>query len=141
MPFRQALHVTKHDGCAKPLRELIDLLVDHLREVIPSRPDHEWLDQIGRLLFMLPTPRRGRSSGGGDTAGDPVEPTGHGGPTPDRSGLARQDQECRLKRILGVVFVTEYRAADAEHHRTVSLDQSLERHFAGLTWCGHESLE
>jgi hypothetical protein len=46
-----------------------------------------------------------------------------------------------LKGILGVVLVTEDRAADAEHHRTVSLDQSLERHFAGLTGCRHEPLE
>jgi hypothetical protein len=70
-----------------------------------------------------------------------VEPTGHGGSASDRSGPARQDQEGRLKGILGVVWVAEDRAADAEHHRTVSLQQSLERQFAGLTVCGHEPLE
>jgi hypothetical protein len=46
-----------------------------------------------------------------------------------------------LKCVLGVVLVTEYRAADAEHHRSVSLYQSLERRFAGLTVCCHEPLE
>jgi hypothetical protein len=115
--------------------------VEYLRKVIPSRPGHEVLGQTGRFPFMLPPPGRGRSSTGGDTAGDPVEPTGHGGSVSDRSGLARQDQKCRLKCVLGVVFITKYRAADAEHHRTVSLYQSLERHFAGLTVCRHEPLE
>jgi hypothetical protein len=90
---------------------------------------------------MLPAPGCGRSGAAGHTAGDPVEPTDQGGSASDRSGLACQDQESRLKGILGVMLVTEDRAADAEHHRTVSLDQGLERRLAGLTVCHHEPLE
>jgi hypothetical protein len=46
-----------------------------------------------------------------------------------------------LECVLGVVLVTEDPPADAEHHRTVSLYQGLERHFAGLAVCRHKSLE
>jgi hypothetical protein len=115
--------------------------VENLLQVIPSWLGHEVLGQTGRLPFMLPAPGCGRSSAAGNAAGDPMEPTGQGGSASYRSGLACQDQESRLKGILGVMLVTEDRAADTQHHRTVSLDQGLERHFAGPTLRHHEPLE
>jgi hypothetical protein len=115
--------------------------VEDLGEVIRSRLGHELVGQSCRLLFTFPTPRCGRSKRRRDAAGDTMEPTGQAGPASDRSRLPRQDEECRLKGILGVMSITKYRAADAEHHRAVSLDQGLESQFAGLTVCSHEPLE
>jgi hypothetical protein len=141
LPFRQAFHIAKHDDCAKRLWEPIDLLVEHLGKFVPLGPGCEVLGQLGRPPFMLAPPTRGHSRPGRDTAGDAVQPTGQGGSASDRSGPARQDQERRLKCILGVVIFTEDRAADAEHHRTMSLKQSLERRSACLAVSGHEPLE
>jgi hypothetical protein len=61
--------------------------------------------------------------------GNPVEPTGNGLTLADRTGPPRQDEECGLERILGVVLVAEDLTANAQHHRPVSLDQRRE---AGL---------
>jgi hypothetical protein len=39
---------------------------------------------------------------------------------PDRRGLARQDEEDGLERVLGVMMIAQELAADAEYHRPVS---------------------
>ena len=44
----------------------------------------------------------------------------------DRAGLAEQDQERRLERVVGLVRVAQDAPADAEHHRAVPLDQQGE---------------
>ena len=44
----------------------------------------------------------------------------------DRASLAKQDQERRLERVIGLVWVAQDAPADAEHHRAVPLDQQGE---------------
>ncbi len=50
----------------------------------------------------------------------------------DRGGFADQDQEGRLKGILGIVPFTKDRLTDAKHHRTMPLDESRERQLGRL---------
>ncbi len=45
----------------------------------------------------------------------------------DRPGLADQDQERGLERILGVVAIAEHGSARAQNHRAVPLDQGGKR--------------
>ena len=56
----------------------------------------------------------------------------------DRAGLAEQDQECRLERVLGLVRVAQDAPADAQHHRAV---QGHERGERRLVTTAHEPLE
>ena len=59
----------------------------------------------------------------------------------DRSGLAHQDQESRLERVLHIVRVAEDAAADPQHHRPVTPHQRRERDLGRLVAPGRESLE
>ncbi len=52
-----------------------------------------------------------------------------------------QDQERGLKRILGVGRIGEDVAADAEHHRTVTLDQRGERRLGRRAAAGCEPFQ
>jgi hypothetical protein len=46
---------------------------------------------------------------------------------PDRVSLAHQDQERRLKRVLGIIRIAENLPANGQHHRPVALHECLER--------------
>ena len=61
--------------------------------------------------------------------GDAVEPARDRLAASHRAGPARQDEERRLERILGVVRVAQDLAADAQHHRPMPLDQGRESGF------------
>ena len=60
---------------------------------------------------------------------------------PERAGLACQDQEGRLGRILGVVVVAEDAPADALHHRAVPTDQGREGGLGARAAPRQESLD
>ena len=64
--------------------------------------------------------------------GDLAQPAAEAVLAPDRPSLADEDQEGGLEGVLGVVGVVEDRAADAQHHRPVPLDQGREGGFVRL---------
>ena len=45
---------------------------------------------------------------------------------PERAGPAHEDQKGCLESVVSIVGIVEDRAADAEHHRSVPLDQGRE---------------
>src|SRR5439155_16911784 len=59
-------------------------------------------------------------------------------PAGERRGLAGQHQERRLERVVGVGFVAEPAAADAQHHRPVPADDGRERLLVAVA---HEEVE
>jgi hypothetical protein len=61
-----------------------------------------------------------------------MQPTSERFVDPDRSGLAGQKEEYRLKRIVSVVAVVQDAAANGQDHRSVALNQSLERQLVAL---------
>ncbi len=61
-----------------------------------------------------------------------MEPRTERIPHPQQSRLVDQDEEDGLEGILGVVLVAQRRAADAQHHRSVPLDQGRERQLGGI---------
>ncbi len=78
------------------------------------------------LLQMAPPPGTVDPRPCRHPAGDAEEPAAHRIPVPDGPGLAHQDQEGRLKGIVGVVRVAQFAPADAQHHRAVTVDQRRE---------------
>ena len=56
-------------------------------------------------------------------------------------GLAGQDQECRLKGILGVMQVAKRVLTDAQDHRPMPLDERFKRVLSGRIALRHEPLE
>ncbi len=46
--------------------------------------------------------------------------------------MARQDQECRLECILGIVIVAHHLAAHSLHHRSVPLDDCCKSGFIAI---------
>ena len=65
----------------------------------------------------------------GDAMGDLTQPAAETLLAPDRPTLADEDQEGGLKGVLDVVGAAEDRAADAQYHRPVPLDQGREGRF------------
>jgi hypothetical protein len=63
----------------------------------------------------------------GQALGHPEEPVGQQFAATDCPRLAQQDQEGRLKSILGRMRVAQGAAADAQHHRPVPFDQGGKR--------------
>ncbi len=53
-------------------------------------------------------------------------------------GLADQDQEGRLERIVNVVGIGEPAAADSQDHRAVPLDECLQRRYVAV---GNEPIQ
>ncbi len=50
----------------------------------------------------------------------------------DRVGPTCQDQECRLRRVLGIVLVAQHLPADPQDHRPMAIDQRREGRFRRL---------
>src|SRR5262245_59907580 len=61
--------------------------------------------------------------------GDSIEPVGHQFAGPDRSRLANQDEEGRLKGILGVLVMAEDPLAHPPDHRAMALYESCKGSF------------
>jgi hypothetical protein len=74
-------------------------------------------------------------------AADTVEPSSQRIGHPDVGRPLDQDQEGRLKRVVGILGVGEHAAADAEHHRSVPLDEDRKRQFPRLVAAGTEQLQ
>src|SRR5260370_10993485 len=61
-----------------------------------------------------------------------VQPVADDLPLPDRSGLADQDEESRLKCVLGIVVGAENTPTDAPDHRAVSAHKDCDSGFVPL---------
>ena len=70
-----------------------------------------------------------------------MKPWPHGIPHPERAGFPRQDQERRLKGILGVMVIAEYAPANAQDHRPVSLNQRREGQVVDLIGSSRKSIQ
>ncbi len=108
----------------------------------------------GRRLFDPPSARHGCSSTlvcpasggrdprlGRDPQRDAVQPAPDRLAAADRTSLTGQDQERRLRCILGVVLVVEYLPADAQDHRSVAIHQRREGCLSRLVPLLGESLK
>ena len=124
----QALQVAEHHGLAEGLRQAADLLVDRDVPIVgdSARIALGSCRHLGALA-LVDAPLHGQGPGmRRDPQGHGMEPRTERIPHPQQSRLVDQDEEDRLEGILGVVLVAQGRAADAQHHRTVTLDQGRE---------------
>jgi hypothetical protein len=144
--MRPALQVTQDEQIAVAVRQPLQLLGHHRCLLAPvgfrggvgagslrrfkdvaARRSH-----TGQPLARLP---RGPS---GDTAGNAVEPAAERALMVEAGGLAGEDEEGGLEGVLGVLHVAKDAAAQAEHERSVSLDEGGE---GGLLTAVDESLQ
>ncbi len=79
--------------------------------------------QPGRRAFHRPLPGRRGSDAQSRPVGDDVKPGAECFTDPKGGRFSDQDQERRLKRILGVVRIADHRPTDAPDHRRMPLDQ------------------
>ena len=85
----------------------------------PTEPSDAAARARCRLRRARIRPGRGRGE-----MGHPMEPGPQRVADPERAGPADQDQESRLEGVVGIVGCRGARAAGAEHHRPVTLDQT-----------------
>ena len=70
-----------------------------------------------------------------DSARDAMQPGAQRVRLADRVGLERQDQEGRLKGVLGRVLIPQHAAADPQHHRAMPMDDASKACCAAtLSW-------
>ncbi len=138
LTFREALQLAQHDRLAVFFRELLDLVVKHVAEVVPSRVIRGWHRHLGRPPLVRTAPGRGRSGRQGDASGDAVQPARRRAPLANRSTLPSQDQERGLEGIFGVMRVAQDHPADAQHHWAMSGDQLGEGELARAAFAIHE---
>src|SRR5208282_407465 len=123
----QALEVAEYDRCTILLREPIELFVKNRGELVSILvvSGCHW-PLVYPPLMSAATDRRPLLTAR-DAQGHPMEPAHDRPSLADRGGLADQDQEGRLKGILGIVPFAKDRLTDPQDHRTVSLDQGRKR--------------
>ena len=138
------LQVAEDQRGAVMLRQSIDLFVDHRLQVFPILVVIDGQPPRGELgmapLVALPADRRGASARG-DSVGDGVDPGTDRVPHPERTRPLRQDEERGLEGILRLVFVSQDRPAQAQHHRPVPLDERGEGVLGRLSATGREPFE
>ena len=138
-----SLEVTEDDWNAVAVRKPVDLLVEHSFELGrgPVLSRKQMRRHPGNSQLVSPAPGRIRPGTRRRAKSHLMQPRAQGISNPEGAGLLDQDQESRLKSILGVMRVRELGTADAQHHRTMSLHQGLERQFGDLTPAVREPLE
>ena len=116
----------KHERESIFFREMIQLFVQHRSLVFP---EHLRMGiRCGNFKIGIFCGRLPESVGldlQGNTKRDLVQPTAHGALSTNGARLSTQDQEGRLKGILGIVSTMRDAAAGSEHHWPVSPEQSL----------------
>jgi hypothetical protein len=118
---RQAVSFGKSSDCLVKLGELAVIAGRHFDRVeidpgsLPSPPFLRFDAQLDRQAMR-----------------HPVEPAGERLIDPERSGSSEEDQERRLKRILGIDRVAEDIAADRPDQRPVPRHEHGERFFVML---------
>ena len=76
---------------------------------------------------------------GRDPQGDAIQPASNRAAIADGGGPAHQNQKGGLKCILGIVLVTEHRAANTPDHRSVAFEQRGEGGFSRLAMAVDEA--
>ena len=115
--------------------------MENFLQVIRIRSRSKISRQRGGLLLVSTSSGLGQPHTRRDPVSDLMEPGSEGLSHPHSSSLFDQDQKGRLKSILGVVSVVsvaEHRLADAEHHRSVAINQDRECQLSGLVPRGEQ---
>jgi hypothetical protein len=124
----------EHYRLAVALGQPVDLLVEDRAQIVPrSRRRVPRAGQLGGPPFSFAA----SSAVGFDLKRDParhaMEPTAERVVDPECPGLAGQEQEGGLKRILGVIGVSEDAAANGHDHRTMPLHECFKSQLIALT--------
>jgi hypothetical protein len=123
----QSLEVAKHDRHALRLRESIQLAAEALPGLVVILLVPACCRGHDRASpFPLDTPELRRACSRRDASGHAIKPARDRFLALDRTGLTRQDEEDRLRRVARVVRVPQHAATDALHHRPVARDDRLE---------------
>ena len=130
------VEVAEDDRQAEPIGEPLDLLVQDRAEVVGC-PGLGGPQQARGLLDIA------AASGGGPglergPVSDPVQPGPQRVPAADRPGLAEQQHEGGLERVIGGVRVLQHGLAGVQHQRPVPRHQRGERR---LVAAGDEPLQ
>jgi len=130
---RQPLEIAEDDGNAVLLGQMVHLLMqDRLPVAQFDAVRQRRRSHVGHLSFVGSPPRSGELDGPGDVEGDAVQPGGQGLLLADRAGLARQDEERRLERILGIRVLAQHPPANGEDERAMALQERGEGILAPL---------
>ena len=132
--------IAEDHGCAVAFRKPINLVVKKPLELV-RKVGGGHVFRPGCPTLMPPPPGdRGPGTRSGPVS-DLVQPRAQRIPHPERASLAHQDQERRLEGILHVMRVGQHAATDAQHHRTVPLDECRKCQLGGLISIGRELLQ
>jgi hypothetical protein len=123
---RHPLKVAKHERGAVLLGQPGQLLVEHRGDIVLVRRRRRQGGEESYLVLLRLAPDLARSQVAGDAGGDSVQPVGEEVRVPDDPGLPGQDEEGRLKGVLGVLRRPQDAPANAQHERAVPLDQGRE---------------
>ncbi len=140
--LRQAFQVAEDQRGAESLGQPAEVLVEG-RPALSVFRRRKFLDQPA-CGHRGPSALVGASSSGGDAGlgrdaqRHAVQPAADRLAPADRAGPARQDQERRLRGVLGVVVVAQDLPADAQDHRRMTIDQRRESRLVPML---DESLE
>src|SRR5262249_48949386 len=127
--LRQSLQITQHQRRAKLLRQRRQLRVEDRSQFAPAEIVARRRDRRrgSRLGFLdLPASLAGARSKS-DMISDALQPAAQSLVPADGAGFLSKDEKRRLKRILGVITLAQYRLAHRKHHRAMTLYQVSKR--------------
>ena len=128
----QPLQVAEHDGCAKPLGQAVDLLVEDLPIGVVLRREIAFGGPLRDALVERCRRERAPLTAIRHAVRDPEQPARDRSAPADGPGPVGQNEEDGLKRILRIVRVVKNAPADPKHHRAVADHQLFEGRLRGL---------
>ncbi len=124
--MRPRLQVAEDQRPAEPLGQAVDLLVQRGVQGLARSSVAGRVAQLSGTPLLLATATRLDVRPDRDPVRHAMEPGPDRVATPDRPGLADEDEERRLEGILDIVAVAERAPADGQDHWPVPLDKHLE---------------
>ncbi len=122
---RDALQVAQHQWYPIFVRQSAQFPIKDRPEF---RPHIDCRLSTREGVHLLPPPFHPRAACFERCAiGHAVEPVAHLAAWPDAVAATHEDKESSLESVLGVVAVAQDAPADAQHHRTMPVQQSRER--------------
>ena len=118
--------IAKYDRQTVVPRQLIEFLMNRLAPVIRAFELGRTNRHLGSTLLDGPLPISGNLEATGGAAGDSMKPGRQRISHPQPVSFAGQNEKGRLECILCIVIVADDASADAQDHRTVTLDQFRE---------------
>ena len=120
-----AFEIAQNDWQAVVRRQSVDFFVEHLSDVftVPCFKTTAVLPARGHSALDDPLPICRNLDPNCRTAGDLMEPRSQRVFYPKLAAAAHQNEKRRLEGVLGIVVVADDPKANAQHHRTMSLDQ------------------